>query len=302
MYRLIFSAIICVFLITGCAPEELLPPVPDCPPTFTLKEGVELPTSPDTYDDILFTIQTMVEEDVMSMKVPYRVNLLELDLFSAYEFAYSRAYQHVNATHMEFTSNTSGYQIGYHITQLGEFNLTFQRSDSNYSLETIREQNDFFRQEVDRYFAELTESGRFSFELTEMEQIQVLFDFTMEQLTYDFSLQPISFTAYGAVANKEVVCQGYVALFNALLKKANFQAEGVIGTSFENNEGHIWTRVKLGDTWHYFDPTYADRPSYTLEDGELLYNYTYFDMSQDTMLYDRTTTHYLVNSDTLVLP
>lgn len=298
----IFTAFLCAILLSACAKEEILPEPVIYPSTFTLKAGIELPTSPDTYEEILYTIQTMVEEDVMSLSVPYHVNLLELGLFDAYEFAYSRAYQHVNATHMEFTSNTSGYQIGYHITALGDFTLTFERSDANYGLETIREQNEYFRQEVDIYFNSLLESGRFSWEMDEMSQIKALFDFTLEHLSYDFSLKPISFTAYGAVTTQEVVCQGYVALFNALLKKANFQAEGVIGTSFENGEGHIWTRVNLGDTWHYFDPTYADRPSYTIEEGDLLYNYTYFDMSQDIMLYDRTTTHYLVNSDTLVLP
>ncbi len=302
MNRLVFTMILCIFLVTGCSKEEIQPEVSPFPSTFTLKEGIELPTSPDTYEEVLYTIQTMVEEDVMSIRVPYHVNLLELDLFSAYEFAFSRAYQQVNATHMEFTSNTSGYQIGYHISATGDFTLTFERSDANYSLETIVEQNTYFREQVDIYFDSLVESGRFSYEMGEMEQIKVLFDFTMELLSYDFTLQPISFTAYGAVTTHEVVCQGYVALFNALLKKAGFQAEGVIGTSFENGEGHIWTRVLLGETWHYFDPTFADRPSFTLEEGELLFNYTYFDMSQDTMLYDRTTTHYLVNSATLTLP
>lgn len=302
MKRVIFGFLLCCTLLTSCWQEEVFVPTPVFASTFTLKEGIELQSSPDTYEEILYMIERMVEEDVMEIKVPYHVNLLELDLFDAYEYAYSRAYQNINATHIEFTSNTSGYQIGYHISAEGAFYMTFSRSDKEYPMTEILEQNRVFTEEVDRLFQELIDTGRYSNEMSEMDRIKVLFDFTMEYLTYDFSFQPISFTAYGAVTVREVVCQGYVAFFNALLKKGGFEVEGVIGNCFITDEGHIWTRVKLGDVWYYFDPTYGDRPSFSPTEGELLYNYTYFDMSQETMLYDRTTTYYMVNSATLVLP
>lgn len=302
MKRMISGLFLSLTLLSACGQEMDLAPVKEFPSTFTLKEGLELETSPDTYEKILHTVETMVEGDVMEMRVPYHVNLVELDLFHAYEYAYNRAYQSVNATHIEYTSNTSAYQIGYSITAEGEFFITFSRSDKAYTMEEIGEQNRIFREEVDKIFLELESSGRFSYDMAPLDQIKVFFDFTMEYLSYDYSLQPLSFTAYGTVANQNVVCQGYVAMFNSLLKKAGFEVEGVIGESFVEKEGHIWSRVLLDGNWHYFDPTYADRPTFTQEHGELLFNYTYFDMSQETMLYDRTTTHYLVNSDTLVLP
>lgn len=288
--------------LTSCAEEEIVVPVIPYSPTFTLSSGEICQSSPDSYAEILALMTLMVEGEVMEMKVPYYVNLLDEGLYDPYEYAYNRAYQNVNSTHMEFTSNTAQYHIGYSIDTNGSFFMTFSRSDKNYSMEEILEQNRIFAQEVDILFNELVDSGCFSYEMEEMEQIKVFYDFTMERLSYDFTFRDISFTAYGAVTDGEVVCQGYVALFNALLKKAGFFVEGVVGESTDDGQGHIWSRVKLGEEWHYFDPTYGDRPTYSPEEGDLLYNYTYFDMSQDVMLYDRKTTYYLVNDENLVLP
>ncbi len=295
-----------LLLLTSCNTIDFIDVEPvsktTFPSSFTLKEGISYPSAPDTYEEILELMRIMVEEDIMAMEVPYPVNLLELDIYSAYQYAYQHAYQHINSTHIEYTSNTPTYYTGYYINTEGAFYITFSRESPIYSLTEIQSQNDFFAEEVQRYFTELQETGVYTQEMEPMEQIKVLFDFTVEQLSYDFSLQDISFLAYGSVTVKSVVCQGYVALFNALLKLAGFDAEGVIGYSTDNGEPHIWTRVLLGDTWHYFDPTFADRPTWTADEGELLCNYTYFDMSDETMLYDRSTTRYSVNNATLELP
>lgn len=295
--------LVCILLLSACNSIELeAVQSPPFPSSFSLKEGLDYATAPDSYEEILELMRIMVEEDIMEMKVPYPMNLLELDIYSAYEYAYQRAYQHINSTHIEYTSNTPTYYTGYYINEIGEFFMTFSRESPIYTLAEVQQQNDFFAEEVHRYFTELQETGVYTQEMEPMDQIKVLFDFTVGQLSYDFSLQDISFLAYGSVTVKSVVCQGYVALFNALLKLAGFQAEGVIGYSTDNGEPHIWTKIQLGDTWHYFDPTFADRPTWDAQEGELLCNYTYFDMSEETMLYDRSTTRYSVNNATLVLP
>lgn len=294
-----------LLMLVSCTPEAFFEETVEATPfptTFTLKEGITFPSAPDTYEEILELMELMVVEDVMEMKIPYPVNLNQLEMFPAYEYAYQHAYQHINSTHIELTSNTPTYYTGYHINTEGDFYITFSRESKDYPLSEVYTQNDFFRAEVTRYFQEMLDSGVYSYDLSPIEQIKVLFDFTVGELSYDFSLQDISFLAYGAVTVKSVVCQGYVALFNALLKEAGFQAEGVIGYSTDNGEPHIWTKVLLDDNWHYFDPTYADRPTWTAEEGELLCNYTYFDMTEETMLYDRKTTRYSINNNTLVLP
>ncbi len=303
-----YVTLLCAFLLlTGCD-TEMIPTIasttttPSYSATFTLKEGLELPSAPNTYDEIRNLLITMVEEDVMSMEIPYPVNLLELGMQESYALAFNTAYQHVNATHIELTSNTGIYYTGYRRDENGNFFFCFSREHSSYTQEEVLAQNQFFREEITRIFQELQDNGTFTRDLEPLEQVRVLFEFTTDYLSYDYGLEDISFLAYGAVTKRHVVCQGYVALLNGLLKEADFQAEGVMGHSTDNGEGHIWTRVLLDDTWHYFDPTYADRPTWTAEKGEVLYNDTYFDMSQDTMLYDRTATRYAVSDETLVLP
>lgn len=295
--------LLCTLLLSACEPSEIIPePLVAFPSTFQLTEDLTLPSAPDTFQEIIQVMENMVEHDVMSMEVPYPCNLIELGIYSSYEYAYRRAYQNVNATHIEYTSNTRQYLTGYRIDTQGNFFMTFSRQDPLYSQEDISHQNEFFRQEVQAIFQELQDQEIFSFQMPPLDQIKVLFDFTMSHLSYDYEIPEISFTAYGTVTVQKVVCQGYVALFNALLKLAGFQAEGVIGTATDNGEGHIWTRVLLDDGWHHFDPTFADRPTWTPDQGELLYNYVYFDMTEETMLYDRNITHYLVNNETLTLP
>lgn len=290
-----------VFLLSACQEEETAVVAP-FPTTFTLTEGVSLPTSPNTYQEILAMMTAMVEHGVMEMRVPYQHNLLDLDIYTSYEYAYSRAYQNVNATHIEYTSNTSSYHIGYSILADGSFFMTFSRTDKAFTLDEILHQNQVFEEEVDIAFQMLCDSGLYSDEMSEIDRVRVIFDYVLSELSYDFTFQPISFTAYGTVTSKKVVCQGYVALFNALLKVAGFQAEGIVGSSLEDGEGHIWSRVLVDGEWLVFDPTYADRPTWTPEEGDLPYNYTYFNLTPETILYDRTVTYYMVNNETLILP
>ncbi|MFI3253710.1 MAG: transglutaminase domain-containing protein [Eubacteriales bacterium] len=307
-FLLLFSCL----LLTGCQWKEsftgdsstTVENLPSFSPTFTLKEGIELPSAPETFEEIVAVLERMVVEDVMYMEVPYPYDLVDLGLYESYLYAYQRAYQKVNATHIEYTSNTMVYYTGYKKDDSGNFFMALERDDERYTETEIMEQNAYFRQRVQEIFDYLKESGQYTENKTEMEQIKVLYDFTAGHLSYDYDYEyaDSAFTAYGAVTVQQVVCQGYVALFNALLRLAGFQAEGVIGVSMDSGERHIWTQVKLGDTWHYFDPTYGDRPTWTAEEGDLQFNYTYFDMTEETMLYDRKITHYQVNNDTLILP
>lgn len=299
MKRQLFLAIFCLFLLSACQQDEEDLPDP-FPSTFSLKEGVEFGTNLKTYEEIVALIELMVMEDVMEIRVPYTVNLLEEDLFFSYEFAYKYAYQNVNARFIEYTCNTSRYSVGYSIDETGRFHMILSRDDGEYSLEEILAQNQYYREQITVLTAELYDSGRLSDDLDEMGRIKVVYDFVLEYLEYDYDYKPISFTAYGAVTEQSVVCQGYVALFNSLLRELGFHVEGVIGTAFHNSEAHIWSKVKIGETWHFFDPTFGDRPTFSPEEGDLPYNYTYFDIEEDLLMRDRTTTNYLVNNATLV--
>lgn len=294
---LLFPLTGCEAFITKWIPEKAAEILP-IESTFTV-EGITFPTNPQTYADIREMVQTMVEEDIFAIEVPYRGDFMTQDLFRlGYQLAYDEAYNQVNSTHIEYTSNTSSYEIGYRVTPEGYHYIRLIRSDKEYTMEEILEQNAFFREEVERLVAELMIEGRLYGGQPLREQLEVLYQFVVEYLSYSSKITAISYTAYGAVAERETVCQGYVALFNSMAKKLGFEAEGVVGSV--QGEGHIWSRVMVEGQWIYCDPTFGDR--YAFQDGEdLPYNMKYFDMTEDAMIRDRETKRYGI-SDLVLVP
>lgn len=312
-----FNLLICVWLmclVSGCGSTlEFLehtfvplkkPELVEIADTFTV-EGITFPTNPETYEDIVAMVETMVEEDILSITVPYRGDFMSPELYPSYEYAYEQAYVQVNTTHIEHTSNTSTYVIGYRTIASGEQFIFLTRSDKDFTNEEILMQNQVYREEIAKLTQELLDSGRVSKEMPELEQIKEVYLFVTEYLEYcyDYLNTPLAYTAYGAVTERKSVCQGYVALFNGLLKALGFEVEGeagVVGIGlYAMDEAHIWSRVKLGDTWHYFDPTFGDKSTFSSEKGDLSYNMDYFDIPYEAIVRDRSTNRYGVNNSTL---
>lgn len=306
------SCLLSLCLLTGCSDMSLVetmlfpnaePPVKEIAATFTV-EGVTFPTNPQTYEDIVDMIEIMVENDIMSIEVPYRGDFMSAELYPSYEFAYGTAYKQVNTTHMEHTSNTSTYVIGYRVEADGGHIIYLHRSDKAYTNEEILAQNQFFREEVAKLVAGLQGEGRIQDDMEDREKLEVLYQFVAEYLRYSSEITDLSYTAYGAVFQRDVVCQGYVSLFNAMAQLMGFEAEGVSGTvglgSTNVEDGHIWSRVKVGEEWIYCDPTFGDRYSYSVDEGGKSYNMEYFDMSEDSMNRDRSTNRYGVNNAVLL--
>lgn len=295
-------------LLTGCAvvTEKFLPKtevisVPIAS-TFTV-EGVSFPTNPSTYEEIVSMLETMVEHHILEIDVPYAGDFMNGDLYGMYELAYGKAYTQVNITHIEYTCNTSRYLIGYRLTANGEHYIYMVLSDPDFTTDEILYQQRSFQEEVALLVDKMYDDGLLYEGQTEMEILQVLYQFVTDHLDYSYEIVPESFTGYAAVTSGRVVCQGYVALFNSLAKCLGFEAEGVAGVvgvgAYAMEEGHIWSRVKVGDEWLYFDPTFADRSSFSEESGDLSYNMEYFNMSYDDMIRDRTTTTFGFNDDVL---
>lgn len=85
-----------------------------------------------------------------------------------------------------------------------------------------------------------------------------------------------SFTAYGALAEGNAVCQGYAAAFNLMASKCGLQSMAVCGTT--RGGAHAWTYVKIGKKYRYIDCTWDDTD--TLGKGIV---YTYFNVKADKM-------------------
>lgn len=305
-------AIACGVLLSGCEIVNYLPLSKDVdtkvevtkafPTTFQVA-GHTLSTNMCTYQEIVELIVIMVEEDVLYVEVPYSSDFMTVELYDYYAMAFKEAYIQVNTSHIEHTSNTSRYGLKLNQSEDGHFQIFFTRSDKDFSDDEILMQNQFFREEVTRLTEWLFETEKLRDDMEDLEKVKAIFVFVTEYLNYSMEIVPLSFTAYGAVKNQDVVCQGYTALFNALLKEIGFLAEGQSGTvglgEFALDEGHIWSRVLVEEEWLYFDVTMGDRYSSGTTEGDVLYNLDYFNMSEDFMIRNRTVNRYGFNNKLL---
>lgn len=90
-------------------------------------------------------------------------------------------------------------------------------------------------------------------------KIKMIHDYVVKYLTYSHN-GSYPYTAYGAVTDRNVVCQGYAQLTYKLLTEAGIQCRSVIGKSYSDGkiDDHVWNVVKLKGKWYYLDTTWDD--------------------------------------------
>jgi len=108
----------------------------------------------------------------------------------------------------------------------------------------------------------------------EYTKLKKIYDYICENISYvdDETLNDetnvIKYTAYGALIDKECVCQGYANLLYRLLKEVGMDVRIISGNA--NGGPHGWNIVKLGSLYYCVDATWdAER----FQNG---YDYKYF--------------------------
>lgn len=99
-----------------------------------------------------------------------------------------------------------------------------------------------------------------------LEQLLLVHDKIIADVTYDHSYATNSFSAYGLFKNKTAVCQGYAEAMYLIAEKLGIDAEFCsysIKKSDTSFEGHIWNYVKLDGQWYQLDATWDDPDSET---------------------------------------
>ena len=89
----------------------------------------------------------------------------------------------------------------------------------------------------------------------------------------DYNLDEMDQGAYATLVKGEGVCAGYARAFQYLLQCVGIESFVVTGKTTRGS--HAWDMVKLGDNWHFVDPTWDDA-------GNQL-SYTYFNRGTDFM-------------------
>ena len=94
------------------------------------------------------------------------------------------------------------------------------------------------------------------------EDIKMVHDYLVDTINYDSSLSKENiYNIYGALVNKECVCEGYARAFKYLLDELDIPCVMVIGTGTNSQgetENHAWNYVQLNEIWYAIDSTWDD--------------------------------------------
>ena len=94
------------------------------------------------------------------------------------------------------------------------------------------------------------------------QDIKMVHDYLVDTITYDSSLSKENiYNIYGALINRECVCEGYARAFKYLLDQLNIPCVLVIGTGTNSQgetENHAWNYVQLNGIWYAVDTTWDD--------------------------------------------
>lgn len=95
--------------------------------------------------------------------------------------------------------------------------------------------------------------------LTELEEIQYLYDYVINNITYDKeNLVEDNGSAYGGLIIGKAICQGYAHSFEMIARAAGFKVIMVHGTVGMYEASHAWNMIEYKGNWYYLDATWDD--------------------------------------------
>ena len=93
-------------------------------------------------------------------------------------------------------------------------------------------------------------------------KIRVVHDYLINTMSYDQTLEKDNiYNIYGALINKEAVCEGYSKAFKYIMDDLDVPCVIVCGVgqnSSGETESHAWNYVKINDNWYAIDCTWDD--------------------------------------------
>ena len=94
------------------------------------------------------------------------------------------------------------------------------------------------------------------------ENIKIVHDYLVESIEYEQTISKSNiYDIYGALINKQSVCEGYAKAFKYLMDSLNIPCILVAGeatNSEGNTENHAWNYVQLNQKWYAVDCTWDD--------------------------------------------
>ena len=93
---------------------------------------------------------------------------------------------------------------------------------------------------------------------TDFEAELIIYDWLCDNVTYSLSAAE-PYTMYGALVNKECVCEGYAEAFQYICGKIGIKVITMLGIADNSSvaENHKWCAVQIGGKWYAVDPTWG---------------------------------------------
>lgn len=95
-----------------------------------------------------------------------------------------------------------------------------------------------------------------------VNDIKMVHDYLVDNTIYDTSLsKPNIYNMYGALINKEAVCEGYARAFKYIMDGMNIPCVLAIGqgtNSKGQTENHAWNYIEVNGAWYAIDCTWDD--------------------------------------------
>ncbi len=141
------------------------------------------------------------------------------------------------------------------------FVATIKITNPDFDDDEIRHMQSEAFELTDDAVNELIAKNKIKADMTEKEKAKVLYDYICKICEYDENgKSDTRYLGYGAITDGKVVCQGYTALMNTMLKSVGIWCETVPGKVKDRRgtENHIWTRAMIDGEILYIDVTYGD--------------------------------------------
>ena len=125
--------------------------------------------------------------------------------------------------------------------------------------------NDFTKEKVDSTIIEIEKVKEYFVQNKNQntyQNIKNIHDYLVETIDYDQTIsRQNTYNLYGALVEKNCVCEGYAKAFKYLADSLNIPAVIVSGTgtnSEGNTENHVWNYVQINEKWYAVDCTWDD--------------------------------------------
>lgn len=185
-------------------------------------------------------------EEILNNSFQLAINAISFDHPDIFYIDISKIYLLTKIT-TKLWSTTHEVQIGGNNGQ-NYLNSTFQNeSQVNYAFKQIETEKQIIKSGL---------SG------TIENQIRGVHDYLIANLEYDSTVSKDNiYNLYGALINKNTVCEGYSRAFKYLMDDLGIPCIIACGTAVNSEgqtESHAWNYVKIDENWYAIDVTWDD--------------------------------------------